>query len=138
MTFLHPAYLYLGFLLLPLALLYLLKVRPRRRVTTTLFLWEQVLSERKSSALFRRFRDLLSLLMLTAAMIAAILGLAGPVLKDRERVTSLIIVIDNSTASGAKSDDERTLLEKSRRAEACEPLSAPPATGVNCSACLRI
>ncbi len=116
MTFLHPAYLYLGFLLLPLALLYLLKVRPRRRVTTTLFLWEQVLSERKSSALFRRFRDLLSLLMLAAAMIAAILGLAGPVLKDRDRVTSLIIVIDNSTASGAKSENGTTLLEKSRRA----------------------
>jgi Aerotolerance regulator N-terminal len=116
MTFLHPEFLYLGFLLLPLGLLYLLKVRPRRRITTTLFLWEQVLSERKSSALFRRFRDLLSLLMLAIAMIAAILGLAGPVLKDRERITSLIVVIDNSTASGAKSVDGSTLLEKSRSA----------------------
>lgn len=116
MTFLHPEYLYLGFIIVPLGLLYLLKVRPRRRVTTTLFLWDSILAERKSSALLRRFRDLLSLLLLTLAVILATLGLAGPVFKDQARLNSLVLVIDNSNRSGALSENGNSLLELSKSA----------------------
>lgn len=116
MSFLHPEYLYLGFLLIPLVLLYLLKVRPRRRITTTLFLWDSILAERKSSALLRRFRDLLSLLMLVLAVIFALLSLAGPVFNQQTRVNSLILIIDNSTRSGALTKDGKSLLEQSKAA----------------------
>ena len=61
MRFLAPGMLWFAALLAPLVAAYLLKVRPTRRATTTLFLWDELLQQRRATTLFNRLRDLLSL-----------------------------------------------------------------------------
>lgn len=100
MTFLHPALLWSFLALLPLAALYFLKVRPRRKPTTALFLWDGILAERRSSSLFRRLRDSGSLLLMLLVCSAICLALAQPEWNDRRQ--DLLILIDNSASMAAK------------------------------------
>jgi hypothetical protein len=86
--------------LLPLAAFYFLKVRPRRKPTTALFLWEKVLEERRSNALFKRLRDFWSLLLMALACSAVCLALGQPEWKDRRQ--DLLILVDNSASMAAK------------------------------------
>ena len=64
MTFLQPAMLWSLLVLLPLAAIYFLKVRPRRKPTTAFFLWEKIFQEKRASSLFQRLRDAWSLLLM--------------------------------------------------------------------------
>ena len=101
MTFLSPGYLWLFFSLIPLIAIYLLKVRPERRYTSVLFLWDKIFEEKKSSALFRRLRDWLSLLMLMLIFSMIILALAHPVFSSDMSKRNLILIIDNSAGMAA-------------------------------------
>ena len=58
MTFLAPAFLWSFLALIPLAAIYFLKVRPRKKSTTAYFLWEKIFSQKKATSLFNRLRDL--------------------------------------------------------------------------------
>lgn len=102
MTFLQPAFLWSFLFLAPLAAIYLLKVRPTRKDTTVLFLWENLLQEKRSSALFRRLRDVFSLLLLALALSAICLSLSRPVLTRTEDDKELILLIDNSASMSAQ------------------------------------
>jgi hypothetical protein len=99
-TFLHPMMLWSFAALIPMAALYFLKVRPRRKPTTALFLWEKILDQRRSNSLFKRLRDLWSLLLLLLACSAICLALAQPEWNDRRQ--DLLILIDNSASMAAK------------------------------------
>lgn len=81
--------------IIPLAAVYLLKIKPRRQPTTTLFLWQQILTQRKSTTLFQRLRHLLSLLMMLLAFIGMVLMMARPQFGEQSR-QDLLIVIDHS------------------------------------------
>ncbi|MFC1497866.1 VWA domain-containing protein [Verrucomicrobiota bacterium] len=111
MTLLQPVMLWFGLLLIPLAAIYLLKIRPQRKITTTWFLWESVLQQKKSSALFRRLRDLLSLLLMIIAILACVLAMSSPVPSAPDRNKDLIILIDNSVSMSAI-DNGKTRLEQ--------------------------
>jgi hypothetical protein len=78
MGFLDPLYLWLGALVAPLVLLYILKVRREdARVSSTL-LWESALAEMEAQIPFRRLRrDWLLLLQLLILLLLA-LAAAGP------------------------------------------------------------
>ena len=86
--------------LIPLAAIYLLKVRPVRKPTTAWFLWEDIFQENKATSLFQRFRDLFSLLLMLAAFSAIVLALARPSFSSDTK-SDLILLIDNSASMNA-------------------------------------
>ncbi len=100
MSFLSPAFLWGLLTLIPLIGIYFLKVRPRRQQTSAYFLWEKVLEERRSRALFRRLRDLLSLILLAMAFVFVVLALADPV-REGGPHEDVVLVIDASASMQA-------------------------------------
>ncbi|MEM1063294.1 MAG: VWA domain-containing protein, partial [Planctomycetota bacterium] len=100
MTFANPALLWSLAALLPLGLVYLLKVRPRTRPTTAFFLWEQVLEDKKPNRLWDQLKNVISLLMMAAAFGAIGLAAAGPRFAEEE-ATDLLLVVDNSLSMSA-------------------------------------
>ena len=70
MTFLAPAFLWTLAALAPLAAIYFLKVRPRKKPVTAFFLWQKIFTEKKAYALFKRLRDVFSLLLMALAFAA--------------------------------------------------------------------
>lgn len=113
MTFLAPAFLWTLAALAPLAAIYFLKVRPRKKPVTAFFLWQKIFTEKKASALFKRLRDVFSLLLMALAFAAIAFALAEPDLAGDER-KDLLIVVDHSASMSAK-DGTTTRLEKARQ-----------------------
>ena len=114
MSFANPVFLWALLSLIPLAAIYLLKVRPVRKPTTAWFLWEDILKQRKATSLFQRLRDLFSLLMMMAAFSAIVVAMARPNFSgDKQR--DLILLIDNS-ASMATDHDGQTRLDSAKTA----------------------
>ena len=54
MNLLAPGFLWTFLALIPLAAIYFLKVRPRKRDTPAYFLWEKIFQEKRTSSLFSR------------------------------------------------------------------------------------
>ena len=108
MTLLSPAFLWSFLALVPLAAIYFLKVRPRRKSTTAFFLWEKIFSERKATSLFNRLRDALSLLLLLLAFSALALALARPEFHDEER-RDMLILVDHSASMTAVDEGQSRL-----------------------------
>lgn len=102
MTFLHPEFLWTGLLLLPLAAIYLFKVKPRKVSTSAWFLWHTTIEQKQSTAFFQKFRDLFSLILMLLAFILVILALAGLKFNDPERNRDLVLIIDTSASMSAK------------------------------------
>ncbi len=113
MTFLAPAFLWTLAALAPLAAIYFLKVRPRKKPVTAFFLWQKIFTEKKASALFKRLRDVFSLLLMALAFAAIAFALAEPDLAGDER-KDLLIVVDHSASMSAK-DGAATRLEKAKQ-----------------------
>ena len=114
MSFANPVFLWALLSLIPLAAIYLLKVRPVRKPTTAWFLWEDILKQRKATSLFQRLRDLFSLLLMMAAFSAIVVAMARPNFSgDKQR--DLILLIDNS-ASMATDHDGQTRLDSAKTA----------------------
>lgn len=117
MTFLAPWFGWAFLSLLPLAAIYLLKVRPRRKTTTAYFLWEKIFAQKQSSALFSRLRDIWSLLLMALAFCAIVLALMKPEPKNDGR-KDLLILIDQSASMSAQDGGSSRLqlaLEEARR-----------------------
>ncbi len=100
MTFLYPGYFLALLGLVPLIAVYLLKVRPGRKPVTAFFLWRAVLDQKKPTALSRRLRDLLSLLMMILALVAVVLALTAPEMGSDQR-KDMLLVLDNSASMNA-------------------------------------
>ncbi|WP_395731889.1 VWA domain-containing protein [Prosthecobacter sp.] len=113
MTLLAPAFLWTLAALAPLAAIYFLKVRPRKKPVTAFFLWQKIFTEKKASALFKRLRDVFSLLLMALAFAAIAFALAEPDFAGDER-KDLLIVVDHSASMSAK-DGATTRLEKAKK-----------------------
>lgn len=113
MTLLAPAMLWTLAALLPLAAIYFLKVKPRKKPVTAFFLWQRIFTEKKASALFKRLRDVLSLLLMALAFAAIALALAEPDLAGDER-KDLLIVVDHSASMSAVDGTSRLERAKQR------------------------
>lgn len=101
MTFLAPGLLWGLLALIPLCLIYLLKVRPRRKPTNAFFLWEKILQEKAASALFHRLRDVFSLLLMALIIALIIIAIARPKV-SRGDDRDLIIILDQSPSMAAE------------------------------------
>lgn len=109
MTFLAPLFFWSFLSFIPLVAIYFLKVRPRRKETTAYFLWSKVFTEKKTSSLFNRLRDLLSLLLLSVVFGSVCLALTRPELQSDER-KDLLLLIDNSASMAAGEGGQQRLL----------------------------
>lgn len=97
MTFGFPAFFWAALALIPLAAVYFIRTRPRRQPVNAFFLWEKVFQQKAASSLFQRLRNLLSLLLLAIAFLAAIFALTRPRFDDGE-TPDLLIIIDSSAS----------------------------------------
>ncbi len=101
MSFLAPIFGWAFLSLIPLAAIYFLKVRPRKKMTTAYFLWSKVFTEKRSSSLFNRLRDVWSLLLMLLAFSAVALALMKPEFERGDR-KDLLIFIDHSASMSAQ------------------------------------
>jgi len=122
MTFLSPAMLWSLALLAPLAAVYFLKVRPRKKPTTAYFLWERIFQEKRASSLFHRLRDAWSLLLMALAAAAVCLALGRPEWADERK--DLLIVVDNSASMAAREG-------RSSRLDLAKQLASDVVQGLN-------
>ena len=109
MTFLDPTALWALVALGPLIAIYMLKVRPRRRPATAIFLWQQILSDTRATRLLHRFRDLLSLILMLIVFAAIAFAMARPELVSDAR-KDVLLLIDHSASMNAE-DGGRTRLD---------------------------
>lgn len=116
MTFLNPLFFWSFLSLVPLAAIYLLKVRPRRKPTTAFFLWEEIFRERRPNRLLQRLRDVWSLLLMALAFAAVCLALTGPEVTDDDR-KDVLLLIDNS-ASMNTLESGQSRLERAKKTAA--------------------
>lgn len=106
MTFLAPGLLWGLLALIPIAAVFFLKVRPRRKQTNAFFLWQKVFEDKKSSALFRRLRDLFSLILMLLAAAAIVFAMSRPRVDDDDG-RDLLVVVDISASMSAGPLDEK-------------------------------
>jgi Aerotolerance regulator N-terminal/von Willebrand factor type A domain len=112
MTFGLPAFFWAAVALLPLAAVYFIKIRPRRQSVVAFFLWQQVFQQKASNSLFQRMRNLLSLLLVALAFLAAVFALTKPRFGDG-KAPDLLIVIDRSV-SMAGIDDGKSRIARAK------------------------
>ena len=101
MSFLLPHFLWGLLGLIPLALVYLIKVHPVRKKTSAWFLWAGIFQERRAASLLQKLRDWLSLLLMALAFILLVLALAQPILSKGDGAGRLVLVVDNSLSMNA-------------------------------------
>ena len=97
MSLAAPGFLWGLLVLIPLVAIFFLKVKPRKKETNAFFLWQKIFEEKKASSLFRKLRDLLSLLLLALAASAIVFAMTRPQVEGDDG-RDLLIVIDNSAS----------------------------------------
>jgi hypothetical protein len=110
LTFHHPSALLWALLAVPLAMLYLRRVRPATRAIGTGFLWQQVLGH-PATARWLLWRGPVSLGLLLLILLLLVLALADPSLRPARRT---VLVIDNSASMNA-TDASPTRLDQARQ-----------------------
>lgn len=123
MTLLNMAALGWLSLALPLILIYLLKIKPTRKLTTAMFLWDEVLQEKKSSALFKRLRDLLSLLLLLMTLLLVVLAMSEPVMTSDQSKDFMIILDSSASMQTVHGHETRFELAKEEAESILEAMS---------------
>lgn len=104
-------------LLLPLVLLYLLKVRRKRRSVGAVWLWEQALRDAQAQQPFRRFTPQLPLILQALALLLLVLGLAQPSNRGRSEPADHVgIVLDVSASMGASAATGESRLAQAKQA----------------------
>jgi Ca-activated chloride channel homolog len=102
MSFLSPLAFALSALVVPLVLLYFLKVRRRERRVSSLLLWTGLKSDLRGSALFQRLQRDPLLLLQILALLALATALARPsVILMGEGARKVAIVLDTSASMKA-------------------------------------
>jgi Aerotolerance regulator N-terminal/von Willebrand factor type A domain len=112
MTFGFPAFFWAMLALLPLAAVYFIKTRPRRQPVNAFFLWQQVFKLKATNSLFQRLRNLLSLLLVALAFLAAVFALTRPSIGDGAAPDLLIVVDRSASMNGVDDGKSRLVLAK--------------------------
>jgi hypothetical protein len=95
---------------------YLLKLKRKRRLVSSVFLWQRALEEVEANAPFRKLRRSLLLLLQLLALAALVLALARPLIKTRALTSgNSIIIIDSTASMQARDEDGDTRLAKARQ-----------------------
>jgi hypothetical protein len=98
MNFAHPLALLLLLLLVPVAVLYWLRVRVPSRIVGTGLLWQKALAEEKGRRRWQRWRSKVSLAAQMIIVVLLTLAAAGPQIPASKRI---FLIIDNSATMRA-------------------------------------
>jgi hypothetical protein len=102
MNLTNPDALLWAVLAVPVALLFLLKVRVRRVPVSTGMFWRRIFEQKQSRSLWRSLRHLLSLLAQLFFLGLLVAALAAPVPHgEAQRARRLVLVLDNSASMTA-------------------------------------
>ena len=115
MNLANPLALALFALALPIALLYLIRVRPRELPVATDQFWEQVFAEQSYRTAWRRLRDVASLLVQFAMLALLVLALSEPVWRSDAREARRVVLVVDPSASMSALDGSPTRLDDARR-----------------------
>ena len=108
MIFVQPSALNWALLAVPVVLLYLWRIAPRRHAVSTGFLWTQVFSEQRFGSAWWRWRWPVSLGIQLTIITLVVFAMADPLVRDPCRV---VLIIDNSAGANA-TDATSTPLER--------------------------
>ncbi len=102
---LAPAGLALAALIVPLVVLYVLKVRRQRRTVASTWLWQSAQRDLMARSPFKRLIAQVPLFLQALALLALALGLARPATRGRELAGDHVaIVVDTSASMSALAD----------------------------------
>jgi hypothetical protein len=115
-NFAHPLALLCLAVALPVAVCYLLRVRPRLLDVASHIFWREVYPERRRQALWGRLQHLGSLLVQLALLALLVFALAEPLLPGEAReARRLVLVLDHSASMSAR-DEGGTRLDRAHAA----------------------
>jgi hypothetical protein len=96
-----PSALFWLLLAIPLAALYLLKIRPRQQIVSTVRWWQHVIPDSLPRRWWQRLRHPLSLFIQLVLLALLVVALGEPYWRDREPERRLIVILDNSVSMQA-------------------------------------
>lgn len=103
LEFANPAGWWWAAVAVPIALLYILKVRLRRQPVSTFLFWDQVFHEKKPRSWWQQLRHLLSLLLQIALLALLIFALVDPLWQwQKAQRRKVLVVVDNSASMAAE------------------------------------
>ncbi len=115
-SFASPGGFWLSVAVVPLLLLYVLKVRRPRRMVASVLFWRPISVDQRSQAPFKRLRRNLVLLLELLALAALVYGLARPVIQSDSRVgSSLVVILDTSASMLAQDVGSGTRFEAAQQ-----------------------
>src|SRR5688572_6730857 len=95
---------------------YLLKLKRKRRVVPSVFLWQRAMEEIEANAPFRKLRRNLLLLLQLLALAALVFALARPLVTTRALAAgSTVIIIDSSASMGARDEDGGSRVDRAKQ-----------------------
>ncbi|MFK5920688.1 MAG: BatA and WFA domain-containing protein [Verrucomicrobiota bacterium] len=116
MQLIHPAFFYLGLLTIIPIVLYFFRRRSKTVAVSTLVFFKTLAREHQESAWLRRMKKLLSLLltllMLTAAILALVRVVFSPSVDD---IRSVVILLDRSASMAAVDSEGRSRMELAKK-----------------------
>ena len=99
MSFAAASGLWLALILVPVVVLYILKVKRHRRVVPYLELWQKLVEERQITTLFRKLQRLLSLLLQLLIALCLVGAFASLTLSDSFlKEESVVLIVDTSAS----------------------------------------
>ncbi len=101
MRFFAPAGLAFLGVLVPIIILYILRLRRRTQVVSTVAIWDRVFKREVQSALWRKIKRIISLILHLAIAAIIALAIARPVLSDKLVPQRVVVVLDASASMTA-------------------------------------
>jgi len=125
MSFLAPAMFWFTLLLPGIVLLYLLKLKRKELVVSSLLLWRKSIDDMKANAPFQRLRNNLLLWLQLLVLALLIMAIVRPILKMQGLEGQEVILLVDTSASMKATDVEPNRMELAKKAaiEAIDDLS---------------
>lgn len=114
MLLLTPNALYLGLLALPILVLYMLRLRRREVLVSSILLWEQLLRDRQANTPWQRLKRNLLLLIQLLILACLVLALSRPAITVPAVASGPIIVLLDASASMNATDISPSRFEAAR------------------------
>jgi Ca-activated chloride channel homolog len=114
MQFLTPSWLLLGFLALPILILYMLKLRRREVQVSSTMLWQTLQRDRQANRPWQRLRKNILLILQLLILAALTLALARPSMQVPAIASGAIVVLLDASASMAAGDVKPNRFESAR------------------------
>jgi len=128
MSFLAPAWLWLGLLTVPILILYMLRLRRREAPVSSILLWRLLLRDQQANAPWQKLERNLLLFLQLLALAALVLALARPALPVPSLVSgSVVVILDGSASMLAQEGREGETRFEAAHLAALELVSELPA-----------